>query len=45
MKTQYVQFTTKNNMFSCSKLRFGKKTIPSLSEAKSHVLTVDHLLS
>jgi hypothetical protein len=44
-KTRYVQFTTKNNMLSCSTSRCGSKTIPSLSQAKSHGLTVDHLLS
>jgi hypothetical protein len=43
-KTQYVQFTTKNVLF-CSTVRCDDKTITSLSQAKSHGLTVDHLLS
>jgi hypothetical protein len=44
-KTQCVQFTTKNNMLSCSTVRCGNKIISSLSQTKSHGLTVNHLLS
>jgi len=44
-KTQYVQFITKNNVLSSSRVKCGNKTIPSLSQAKSHGLTVDHLLT
>lgn len=33
-KTQYVQFTTKNNMLSCSTVICVNKTIPSFAQAK-----------
>jgi hypothetical protein len=33
-KTQYIQFTTKNNMLTCKKIRNGNKTILDISQIK-----------
>jgi len=33
-KTHYIHFTTKNNMLTCRKIRYGNKTIPDISQTK-----------